>query len=102
MRTVVAGTALVLSAYFAQSALFGWLWGARAAAVYLISLPVAADINFYLSDRTWRAMRRARAFLRFKRDPALQQRLIEELGTLRGDVIALDRALDPQDVAASA
>ena len=68
--------------------------GVRSSALaYLVSLPIAADINFYLSDRLRRAVRRARAFLRFRRDPALQERLSDELASLRDDVLAFDRAL---------
>jgi hypothetical protein len=93
MRTLVAGAAFVLLTYLAQSALVAALWGPTAALVYLISLPVAADINFYLSDRLQRALHRARAFLRFRRDPELQMRLSEELASLREGVEAFDRAL---------
>ena len=100
MRTLVAGTAFVLLTYLAQTAVVGILWSPLAALVYLVSLPLAADINFYLSDRFRRAVHRARAFLRFRRDPELHQRLVGELSLLRNDVVAFDRALSDRALAA--
>lgn len=94
MRTLVAGAAFVLITYFAQTAVVAAAWGADWAAVYLLSLPIAADINFWLSDRLMRSARRARAFFTFRRDPSLQHRLATELDQLRNEVIALDRAAD--------
>jgi 1-acyl-sn-glycerol-3-phosphate acyltransferase len=94
MRTLVAGAAFVLITYFAQTAVVAAAWGADWAALYLLSLPIAADINFWLSDRLMRSARRARAFFTFRRDPSLQHRLATELDQLRNEVIALDRAAD--------
>jgi 1-acyl-sn-glycerol-3-phosphate acyltransferase len=96
MRTLIAGTAFVALTYLAQSVLVGFFWGPTAGIFYLISLPIAADINFSLSDRLRRAVQRARTFLRFRRDPGLQLRLSEELASLRDDVLAFDRALGGQ------
>jgi glycerol-3-phosphate O-acyltransferase/dihydroxyacetone phosphate acyltransferase len=93
MRTVVAGTALVLLAYLAQGAMVAALRGPLAAMVYLVSLPIAADVNFYLSDRLRRAVRRARAFFVFRRDPSLQARLVGELAVLRRDIFLFDQSL---------
>jgi hypothetical protein len=100
MRTLVAGTAFVALTYLAQGAVVAAVWGAKGALAYLISLPLAADINFYLSDRLGRAVQRARAFLRFRRDPELQVRLSEELASIRQAVLAFERALgSPRPVA---
>ncbi len=93
MRTLVAGTAFVLVAYMAQAAIVVALLGPWVAGGYLISLPVAADINFALSERMRRAARRARAYLLFRRAPDLQRRLLLELRELRRDVLALDQLL---------
>lgn len=101
MRTLVAGLVFVLLTYLAQTAVVAVLWGPMVATVYLASLPIAADINFYLSDRLQRAVRRARAYLRFRRDPGLQLRLSEELAALRSDVVAFDRALGEREPVAS-
>lgn len=94
MRTLVAGAAFVLITYFAQTAVVAAVWGLDWAALYLLSLPIAADIDFSLSDRLLRAARRGRAFMTFRRDPALQRRLAAELNELRDEVTALDRAVD--------
>jgi glycerol-3-phosphate O-acyltransferase/dihydroxyacetone phosphate acyltransferase len=101
MRTLVAGAAFVLLTYLAQTAVVAMIWGPIVALCYLVSLPVAADINFLLSDRLRRAVRRARAFRRFRRDPELQQRLAAELDSVREDVLAFDRALGDRDIAAA-
>lgn len=102
MRTVVAGTALVLLTYLAQGAMVAAVWGPLTALVYLVSLPLAADVNFYLSDRLRRAVRRARAFLLFRRDPQLQARLVSELATLRQDVSSFDQSLSDRHLMAGA
>ena len=93
MRTIVAGAALVLLAYLAQASIVWWLFGPLVALIYVVSLPVAADLNFYLSERLRRALARARTFLAFRRDPALHRRLISELDALRRDTTNLDAAL---------
>jgi len=93
MRTVVAGAAFLLIAYIVQSALVAALWGLWPAAIYLVSLPIAADVNFWLSDRVSGAARRARAFLLFRREPVLHQQLKLELVELRAEVMEFDREL---------
>ncbi|HVX40517.1 MAG TPA: lysophospholipid acyltransferase family protein [Gemmatimonadaceae bacterium] len=92
MRTLVAGTAFVLLTYIAQTAIVYALWGGGIALAYFVSLPIAGDLNFALSDRVRRARRRARAYLAFRRDPGLQQRWLRELEELRVSVVRLDRA----------
>ena len=98
MRTLVAATAFVLLAYLAQTAVVAAIWSPLVALAYLVSLPIAADINFYLSDRLRRALSRARAWMRFRRDPELHRRLMDELALLRADVLAFDRELDDRVV----
>jgi 1-acyl-sn-glycerol-3-phosphate acyltransferase len=93
MRALVAGAVFVMLTYLAQSVVVAALWGPAIALAYLVSLPVAAEINFYLSDRLHRALQRANAFRRFRRDPELQKRLAEELASLRQDVRAFDAVL---------
>jgi glycerol-3-phosphate O-acyltransferase/dihydroxyacetone phosphate acyltransferase len=101
MRTLVAGTAFVLLTYLAQTAVVSAVWSPIVGLAYLVSLPIAADINFYLSDRLARAAYRARAFVRFRQDPELHQRLVGELTRLRSDVLAFDRDLGDRAVTAS-
>lgn len=92
MRTLVAGVAFVLLCYAVQTIVVGAAFGWIVATVYLASLPVAAEINFQLSDRLRRSRQRARAFLIFKRLPELQRRLSTELTALREEVAAFDAA----------
>lgn len=92
MRTLVAGTAFVLLTYLAQTAIAYALWGGWIALAYLASLPLSGDLNFRLSDRLRRARRRARAYLTFRRAPALQEHWLAELAELRNEVVTLDRA----------
>src|SRR5262245_1232187 len=102
MRTLVAGAALVLVAYLLQTVAVGLLFGVVPAIIYLVSLPVTADINFYLSDRLGRAMQRAHAFVRFQRDPELRVRLANEITALREDIAQFDRTLRAETLAAPA
>lgn len=93
MRTIIAGAALILVAYLLQTLLVGLLWGWVVAALYLISLPVAADVNFRLTDRMRRAKHRARAYLVLRENSALRTRLAGELAGLRNDFLDFDRAV---------
>jgi hypothetical protein len=72
------------------------------AILYLASLPIAADVNFILSDRLRRAVQRARAFflLYSKRD--LREGLTAELALLRAEVLSLDDAFSAARVEADA
>jgi glycerol-3-phosphate O-acyltransferase/dihydroxyacetone phosphate acyltransferase len=96
MRTIVIGLALVLAFYIVQGALVWWLLGGVAAALYWISLPITADVNFYLRARLTRVRRRARAYFLFRRDPELQARLRSELEWLKAEAtaIAADKAFN--------
>jgi 1-acyl-sn-glycerol-3-phosphate acyltransferase len=103
MRTIVAGAGFVLGFYAAQGALVSALAGRLVAALYLASLPIAADVNFVWGERLERATRRARTYLRFRRDPGLQSRFLNELRWLRAEALAVDALLpEPQAVSASA
>jgi hypothetical protein len=93
MRALVSGTVFVLLTYLAQTALVAAIWGPLIGLSYLVSLPIAAELNFRLSDRMRRALARARAFLLFRRDRSLHMRVREELESLRADVLAFDQAL---------
>ena len=93
MRTIVAGAAFVLAFYAAQGALVASLAGRLAAAIYLASLPLTADVNFKFRERLARASDRARAYVMFRREPALQSELVEELHWLRAEALAVDALL---------
>jgi 1-acyl-sn-glycerol-3-phosphate acyltransferase len=93
MRTLVAGVAFVLVSYSVQTIAVGLLLGWLPAGAYLVSLPMAAEINFRLSERLHRAAGRARAFMALRRSPELRRRLIGELSAVRDEITAFDAAV---------
>ncbi len=93
MRTINFGLALVIALYVAQGALVGALFGTVTALAYVVSLPIAAEVNFRFRPRLARAIRRARTYLRFRSTPDLQQRLARELAEIRAEAIAVETAL---------
>jgi glycerol-3-phosphate O-acyltransferase/dihydroxyacetone phosphate acyltransferase len=93
MRTIVAGAALVLAFYAAQGVAVALLAGWVAALLYVVSLPIAADVNFLLRERLGRAIRRARTYLLFRSRPKLEARFQGELQRLRAEAIEIERLL---------
>jgi hypothetical protein len=93
MRTIVAGAALVLAFYAAQGVAVALLAGWVAALLYVVSLPIAADVNFLLRERLGRAIRRARTYLLFRSRPKLQARFQGELQRLRAEAVEIERLL---------
>ncbi len=91
MRTIVAGTALVLMVYMIQGALVTLIFGPWRGIAYVVSLPIAADINLRLRDRLARALRRARTYLLFRTHPHLQRELEARAAALREEALALGR-----------
>lgn len=85
MRTIVAGLLFVLAGYVVQTAVVDWMAGRLVALLYLLSLPLAADINFLLRERLAAARRRARTYFLFRREPSLREQLGRELESLRED-----------------
>jgi len=92
MHTLVSGLAFVIAFYVVVAAIVavsvGWRW----AAIYLLSLPPAASLDFWLSDRLERARRRAGAYFTLRRDPLLRDELREEAQALRSQAERLDAA----------
>lgn len=93
MYTIVAGLALVLALYAASFALVWRLAGPWWALAFLVSLPVSAGWDFRWRDRTARVRRRARNYLRFRRDPALHRELAAQLAAARDEAVALEAAV---------
>jgi len=93
MQAMLIGIALVLAFYMVQGALVWAVFGGVIALLYVASLPIAADINFLIRARLTRAIRRARTYLRFRRDPALQARLGAELAWLRAEALVVEELL---------
>jgi hypothetical protein len=102
MRTLVAGAALVLMAYLAQTVVVGLLTTPLVAVLYLASLPIAADVNFLLSDRLRRAVQRARAFFVLSANRGLRESLTAELALLRAEIVELDDAFNAVRVGSGA
>ena len=100
MRTIVAGAALVLAFYTAQGAAVAAFAGWVPALVYIVSLPLAADVNFLLRDRLRRALQRARTYLLFRRRPKLRARLQADLQRVRTEAMEIEARLS--DTIASA
>ena len=67
----------------------GWI----AAVLYLVSLPLAADVNFALRERMRRVVHRARTYLLFRRRPKLREQLQGELQRLRDEALAIEQQL---------
>ena len=101
MRTIVAGAALVLGFYTAQGAVVAAFAGWLAAIIYIVSLPLAADVNFLLRDRLRRALQRARTYLLFRRRPKLHARLQSELERVRAEAMAIEAQLGETIASAS-
>jgi 1-acyl-sn-glycerol-3-phosphate acyltransferase len=93
MRTIVAGTALVVAFYAMQGAAVALLAGWIAATLYVVSLPLAAEVNFVLRERVRRVLHRARTYLLFRRRPKLREQLQGELQRLRDEALAIERQL---------
>jgi glycerol-3-phosphate O-acyltransferase/dihydroxyacetone phosphate acyltransferase len=95
MRTILAGLVFVLLFYGAATVLVARLAGAATAIAYLVSLPIAADVDLRFAERTRRARQRMRAYLRFRRDPELRERLCAEHAWLTSEIAELARVLEP-------
>ena len=93
MNTIVAGVVLVLAFYTAQITLASWAFGWVIALAYAGSLPVSATWDFRYTDRVRRGMARVRTYFRLRRDHALHERLRDDLGWLRREVVCLDALL---------
>lgn len=89
MRTILAGAVFVLMVYLLQGAIVTLLAGPWWGLAYVLSLPVAADINLRMQDRLHRAIRRARTYLYFRGKPAVHDQLVRQAVALRAEALAL-------------
>ena len=78
MRTILAGLVLVLLFYALAAIVVDRLAGPVASIAYLLTLPIAADVDLRFTERMQRARERMRAYLRFRRDPHLRHELCTE------------------------
>jgi hypothetical protein len=93
MHTLVVGLVLVLAFYVLQTAVVAALAGLGWAALYLVSLPLAARWDFRFRERMRRAVARVGAYLRFRREPGLQAQLIADGEWLRAEALVIDARL---------
>jgi 1-acyl-sn-glycerol-3-phosphate acyltransferase len=93
MNTIVAGLATVLFFYAVQTAVVWELFGGWVAVIYVLSLPLAADVNFRLRERFRRVVQRARAYSRLRADATLRGELLEELRAIRGEALRVETVL---------
>ncbi len=93
MTTMVIGAPLVLLTWGAITAVAWWFIGPLVAVITLLALPVLADCDFALRDRAARARARVRAYLRFRREPALQKTLVSGISAARNAAAELERLL---------
>jgi 1-acyl-sn-glycerol-3-phosphate acyltransferase len=94
MRTILAGLVLVLLFYGAAATIVTQLAGWSIALMYLLSLPVAADIDLRFAERLRQARQRMGAYFRFRRDPALRERLAADHVQLTSEIGEIARALE--------
>lgn len=98
MRTILAGAVFVLMIYILQGAIVTLVAGPWWGIAYVLSLPIAADINLRMQDRLHRALRRARAYLYFRGKPTVHDQLVRQAIELRAEALALAGASGLVDV----
>jgi hypothetical protein len=86
---------LVVLFYATTAAVVAHIAGGVAAAAYLVSLPIATDVDLRFTERMRHARQRMRAYVQFRRDPELRKRLCTEHEWLTGEIAELARALEP-------
>jgi 1-acyl-sn-glycerol-3-phosphate acyltransferase len=94
MRTILAGLVFVLLFYAAATTLVARIAGGVVAVLYLVSLPIAADIDLRFTERMRQARQRMRAYLRLRRKPLLRQQLAAEHTWLASEIGEVAQLLD--------
>jgi glycerol-3-phosphate O-acyltransferase/dihydroxyacetone phosphate acyltransferase len=93
MRTILFGLSAVLVWYLTQAIVITHYAGPLTALLWLALTFAAAHILRLRGGRLRRALQRARAFLAFRADSALQPRIVGEVDALLVDALALEHAL---------
>jgi glycerol-3-phosphate O-acyltransferase / dihydroxyacetone phosphate acyltransferase len=96
MRTILAGLVLVLLFYVLATTIVTRVAGGIVAALYVASLPIAADVDLRFTERMGQARQRMRAYLRFRRNPKLRDQLAAEHAWLTREISELAEILEPQ------
>lgn len=93
MRTIVAGTGLLLVWYVAiGAALLHWL-GPAVALLALMTMVLSASAELALRDRLARAWRRARTYLALRAHPDVRTQALAEADRLLEEAVLLEHAL---------
>lgn len=93
MRTMLAGTGLLLIWYVAiGAALLHWV-GPAVALLALTTMVLSASAELALRDRLARAWRRARTYLALRAHPDVRDQALAEAARLIEDAVVLERAL---------
>lgn len=93
MRTIILGLCFVLLAYVLQGALVAHWFGPFVATAWLVTIFLAARVDFLLRDRLRRAWRRARTYLALRRDPVFRDDALSEMRDLLTEALSLEQAL---------
>jgi glycerol-3-phosphate O-acyltransferase / dihydroxyacetone phosphate acyltransferase len=96
MQTILAGLVFVALFYALATTVVARIAGGVLAALYLVSLPIAADIDLRFTERIRQARQRMRAYLRFRRKPTLREQLSTEHAWLISEIGAVARVLEAQ------
>jgi 1-acyl-sn-glycerol-3-phosphate acyltransferase len=98
MRTILAGLVLVLLFYGLATTVVTQLAGWMAGLIYLVSLPIAADVDLRFGERMRQAQQRMQAYLHFRRDPMLREHLALEHVQLTKEIGEIAQALEAQSI----
>lgn len=93
MHTLVSGLVFVLAFYALIAIAIARAVGGWWALAYLLLLPPAATLDFWISGRLHRAAVRARAYIILRRDASLRDTLLQEARELRAEARRLDAVL---------
>ena len=96
MRTILAGLSFVLLFYGLATVAMTYVAGGVVAALYLVSLPLAADIDLRFTARMRQARQRMHAFVHFHRKPELRRQLLTEHRWLVQEIGEVGRLLEWQ------
>jgi glycerol-3-phosphate O-acyltransferase/dihydroxyacetone phosphate acyltransferase len=91
MRSFIIGLVLVLGTYAILTTAVGVAFGPWWALAFFLTLIPSASTHLRYRDRLHRVFARARAYIRFRRDPGLRQDLLSEADWLRMEAGALER-----------
>lgn len=95
MKTIIIGLVLVLLSYAIQTTVVGLLFGFWWALLFLMTLVPSASSEMRYGDRSRRRAERMRAYLLFRRHPALRNELLAEADWLRKQAGAIEQQLHP-------